>query len=77
VNPEHLNDDDTLGKALDALHAFGLTKLYRLIARRAAERLGLGSTVAMGHLETPPVSTWTGATTANATISTKTPGSST
>jgi len=52
ISPEHLNDD-ALGKALDALYAFGLTELYRLIARRAAERLGLGgSGVAMAHLDT-------------------------
>src|SRR3954454_19393938 len=51
VNPEHLNDD-TLGKALDALHAFGITELYRLIAWRAAERLGLGGSVARRHLDT-------------------------
>ena len=51
VSPEHLNDD-ALGKALDALYAFGLTELYRLIARRAAERLGLGGGVAMAHLDT-------------------------
>jgi transposase len=51
IRPEHLNDD-ALGKALDTLHAFGLTELYRLIARQAAERLGLGGTVAMGHLDT-------------------------
>lgn len=51
ISPEHLNDD-ALGKALDSLHAFGLTELYRSIARRAAERLGLGGKVAMGHLDT-------------------------
>ncbi len=51
VSSEHLNDD-TLGKALDTLHAFGLTELYRLIAQRAAERLGLGGKVAVGHLDT-------------------------
>lgn len=53
ISPEHLNDD-ALGKALDALYAFGLTELYRLIARRrAAFRLGLGqSGVAMAHLDT-------------------------
>lgn len=53
IRPEHLNDD-ALGKALDTLHAFGLTELYRLIARRAAERLGLlrASGVATLHLDT-------------------------
>jgi transposase len=40
ISPEHLNDD-ALGKALDTLHDFGITELYRLIARQAAERLGL------------------------------------
>jgi hypothetical protein len=54
ISPEHLNDD-ALGKALDALYAFGLTELYRSIAGRGAERLGLGlggSRVAMAHLDT-------------------------
>ncbi len=51
VSAEHLNDD-ALGKALDTLHAFGLTELYRLIARRAAERLGIGGGVVVGHLDT-------------------------
>ncbi len=51
ISPEHLNDD-ALGKALDTLYAFGLTELYRSIAGRAAERLGLGSGVAMAHLDT-------------------------
>ncbi len=50
ISPEHLNDD-ALGKALDTLYAFGLTELYRLIARRSAERLGLGSGVAIAHLD--------------------------
>jgi transposase len=51
ISPEHLNDD-ALGKALDTLHAFGLTEIYRLIAGRAAYRLGLGGGVAMAHLDT-------------------------
>ena len=51
ISPEHLNDD-ALGKALDTLYAFGLTELYRMIARLAAERLGLGSGVATAHLDT-------------------------
>lgn len=53
VSPEHLNDD-ALGKALDTLHAFGLAELYRLIARQAAERLGLlrASGAAVMHLDT-------------------------
>ena len=50
IRPEHLNDD-ALGKALDTLYAFGLTELYRSIASRAAERLGLGGGVAMAHLD--------------------------
>jgi transposase len=72
ISPEHLNDD-ALGKALDTLHAFGLTELYRLIARQAAERLGLGSGVAMAHLDTTTPSTWMGATTAKSMISMGTP----
>lgn len=51
ISPEHLNDD-ALGKALDTLYAFELTELYRMIARQAAERLGLGSGVATAHLDT-------------------------
>ncbi len=56
ISPEHLNDD-ALGKALDTLHAFGLTELYRSLARRAAERLGLPRRGASGgaatlHLDT-------------------------
>lgn len=53
ISPEHLNDD-ALGKALDTLYAFGLTEIYRLVARRAAERLDLraGKAVVVGHLDT-------------------------
>jgi transposase len=52
ISPEHLNDD-TLGKALDTLHAFGITELYQLIAQQAAQRLGLlGGQPAVGHLDT-------------------------
>jgi transposase len=40
IQPEHLNDD-VLGRALDALYAFGVTELYALIAPQAVERLGL------------------------------------
>lgn len=40
MTPEMLNDD-TLGRALDELHAFGVTELFTLIARRACARLGL------------------------------------
>lgn len=52
ISPEHLNDD-ALGKALDALHAFGLTELYRLIARRAAQRLGLLGATTSGVVVVP------------------------
>jgi transposase len=54
ISSEHLNDD-ALGKALDTLYGFGLTELYRSIARRAAQRLGLsgeGGGVMVGHLDT-------------------------
>ena len=37
---QHLNDD-TLGRALDTLYAYGVTELYSLIAATAAKRLGL------------------------------------
>lgn len=40
IAANHLNDD-TLGRALDTLYAFGVTELYSLIAATAAERLGL------------------------------------
>lgn len=46
VTPERLNDD-TLGKALDALHEYGVSELYSLIAARAVTRLGL--TPKVGH----------------------------
>jgi transposase len=46
VTPEKLNDD-TLGKALDALHGYGVSELYSLIAARAVKRLGL--TPKVGH----------------------------
>jgi transposase len=54
VSSEHLNDD-ALGKALDTLYGFGVTELYRSIAGRAAQRLGLGGEgggVMVGHLDT-------------------------
>ncbi len=46
ITAEMLNDD-TLGKALDELHAYGVSELYSVIAARAVTRLGLRPTV--GH----------------------------
>ncbi len=46
VTAEVLNDD-TLGKALDALHDYGVSELYSLIAARAVTRLELKPKV--GH----------------------------
>ncbi|QBQ54443.1 IS1634 family transposase [Nitrosococcus wardiae] len=46
VRAEQLNDD-TLGKALDALHNAGVSEVYSLIAARAVKRLGL--TPKVGH----------------------------
>jgi len=40
VKPEHLNDD-ALGRALDAIHAFGVTELYTHIAAKAVQQLGI------------------------------------
>ena len=40
IQASHLNDD-TLGRALDTLYAYGVTELYSLIAATAAKRLGL------------------------------------
>ena len=40
ILPEHLNDD-TLGRALDALYDYGVTALFRTIAAHAGLRLGL------------------------------------
>ena len=37
-------NDDTLGRALDTLHAYGVTELYSLIVATAAKRLGLAPT---------------------------------
>jgi transposase len=48
IQASHLNDD-TLGRTLDTLYAFGVTELYSLIAATAATRLGLTSTFA--HLD--------------------------
>jgi transposase len=49
IQASHLNDD-TLGRALDTLYAYGVTALYSLIAATAARRLGLPPTFA--HLDT-------------------------
>jgi transposase len=49
IEASHLNDD-TLGRALDTLYAFGVTALYGLIAATAATRLGLTRTCS--HLDT-------------------------
>lgn len=43
IQAGHLNDD-TLGRALDTLYAYGVTALYSLIAATAAKRLGLAPT---------------------------------
>ena len=40
IQASHLNDD-TLGRALDTLYAYGVTALYSLSAATAAKRLGL------------------------------------
>lgn len=49
VQAEHLHDD-TLGKALDALHRFGVSELFTLISHQAMQRLGLCAKQA--HLDT-------------------------
>lgn len=43
IAASHLNDD-TLGRALNTLYAYGVTELYSLIAATAANRLGLAPT---------------------------------
>jgi len=48
VEASHLNDD-ALGNALDAFHAYGVTELYSKIALKAARRLGLKAKT--GHLD--------------------------
>jgi transposase len=48
IQASHLNDD-TLGRALDALYAVGVTALYSRIAATAAQRLGLAPRFA--HLD--------------------------
>lgn len=45
ITAEMLNED-TLGKALDQLHSYGVSELYSLIAGRAVMRLGLTPKVA-------------------------------
>jgi transposase len=49
IEASHLNDD-TLGRALDTLYAYGVTELYSLIAVTAARRLRLTPTFT--HLDT-------------------------
>jgi transposase len=49
IQASHLNDD-TLGRTLDTLYAYGVTELYSLVAVSAATRLGLRPTFA--HLDT-------------------------
>jgi transposase len=49
IAPDHLNDD-LLGRALEALYAYGVTPLYSLIAAQAAQRLGLMTQFA--HVDT-------------------------
>jgi hypothetical protein len=49
VRPDHRHDD-TLGKALDALHRFGVSELFNLISQQAVTRLGLSGSQA--HLDT-------------------------
>jgi transposase len=50
LDAPHLNED-TLGRALDTLDAYGVTALDSLVATSAAQRLGLTPTVA--HLDRP------------------------
>jgi transposase len=48
IDAPHLNDD-TLGRALDTLYAYGVTELYSLVAVTAVQRLGL--TPRLAHLD--------------------------
>lgn len=48
ITAEHLNDD-TLGRTLDAIHAFGVEAFYDLVASDVVGQLGLGG--AGGHLD--------------------------
>jgi transposase len=43
IQASHLNED-TLGRALDTLYAYGVPELYSLIAATATKRLGLAPT---------------------------------
>src|SRR5512145_341785 len=52
MQAHHLHDD-TLGRALDTLYAFGVTALYSRMAATAAQRLGLAPT--FPHLESTSV----------------------
>lgn len=58
ITPGMMNED-TLGKALDELHGYGVSDLYSLIAARAVKHLGLTQ-----HMTTSPASTLTAVTTA-------------
>ena len=49
VAAEHLNDD-ALGRALDAIYAYGPEALYGQLAAQAVTRLGLSCKV--GHIDT-------------------------
>jgi len=49
VEAEHLNDD-ALGRALDAIYAYGPEALYGQLAAQAVKRLGLSCKV--GHIDT-------------------------
>jgi transposase len=49
VAAEHLNDD-TLGRALDTIYAYGPETLYGQLAAQSAKRLGLSCKV--GHIDT-------------------------
>jgi len=48
VQAEQLNDD-ALGRALDDVHHYGVTELYRCVSVQAVQNLGLSSEV--GHLD--------------------------
>lgn len=48
IQAEHLNDD-VLGRHLDELYAYGVNKLYPLLAVQTVQRLGLGCR--FGHLD--------------------------
>jgi len=48
VEAEHLNDD-TLGRALDAIYAYGPEQLYGQLAAQAVKRLGLSCQI--GHID--------------------------